>query len=114
MLAGLRLLVFRRRRPGIFFPGAEWLAPHSGRARLPPYLANGLIALAALALFVALGRPYTETFREETAAEGVDIVLVLDISTSMSAEDFEPDNRLASAKAVIRDFIRRRPTTGWP
>ncbi len=109
VLAAVRLLVFRRRRPGIYFPGAEWLAAHTGPARLLPHLANGLIALAALALLLALGRPYTETIREETAAEGVDIVLVLDISTSMSAEDFEPDNRLASAKAVIRDFIRRRP-----
>jgi Ca-activated chloride channel family protein len=109
LLAGLRFFVFRRPRPGLFFPGAAWLAAHTGPGRILPALARGLVALAALALIAGLGRPYTESYREETAAEGVDIALVLDISTSMSAEDFQPHDRLESAKAVIRDFIRRRP-----
>lgn len=74
----------------------------------------GIFRMLGLSLLaVALGRP--QLGRDETRVhrEGVDIVLALDISGSMLAEDFTIDNqrvsRLAAVKAVVRDFVRARP-----
>ena len=46
--------------------------------------------------------------RVEVRSEGIDIVLALDVSGSMRAEDFEPDNRLGVAKKVARNFVAGR------
>ena len=74
----------------------------------------GMLRLAALALIIAaIGRP--QLGREETRVhrEGVDVILALDISGSMLAEDFTLEgkraSRLDAVKAVVRDFIRARP-----
>lgn len=73
-----------------------------GRVILP------VLRLLALALLImALARPQSGNAREVILGEGVDIAIVLDISGSMAALDFEP-NRLGAAKQVIRDFIRER------
>ncbi|MFH0991973.1 MAG: VWA domain-containing protein [bacterium] len=64
--------------------------------------------LLALACFIiALARPQSVTSRENITTEGIDIVLVLDISGSMLAEDFSP-NRLVAAKQVAEDFVDGR------
>ena len=59
-------------------------------------------------LVVALARPQKGNTREDVTTEGVDIVLVLDVSTSMKALDFKPMNRLHVAKERIKDFIKKR------
>lgn len=64
-----------------------------------------IIALSLLIL--ALARPQSGSAREVISGEGVDIAIVLDISGSMAALDFEP-NRLGAAKRVIHDFIDNR------
>ncbi len=74
------------------------------RARLVP-LALRLTGVALL--IVAFARPQDVSSRENVSTEGIDIVLVLDISGSMLAEDFSP-NRLEAAKQVAADFIRGR------
>ncbi len=61
-----------------------------------------------LLLFVALARPQTGFERLPDAGEGVDIVLALDVSTSMLAEDYDP-NRLEVAKDAALEFIEDRP-----
>lgn len=67
------------------------------------------LRLAALALLiVALARPQLGRTSEESLTEGIDIQIVLDISGSMAAEDFQPRNRLEVAKDVLRDFVGRR------
>ena len=58
---------------------------------------------------VALARPQQGLRQSETETRGVDIVLALDLSPSMRAEDLRPRNRLFVAKATARDFIRQRP-----
>ena len=64
--------------------------------------------MAALALaIVALARPQDPSTTREQFAEGVDIMLVLDTSTSMKAQDFRP-NRFVAAREVATDFIRER------
>jgi Ca-activated chloride channel family protein len=59
-------------------------------------------------LIIALARPQKGRTDEEVTTEGVDIMLVLDISESMRALDFKPENRLAVAKQTIREFIQKR------
>jgi Ca-activated chloride channel homolog len=62
--------------------------------------------LAGLALVVlAMARPQRGIEEEEILTEGVDIIVALDASGSMAAEDFEPKNRLFVAKLVVRQFV---------
>ncbi|HSS48934.1 MAG TPA: VWA domain-containing protein [Thermoanaerobaculia bacterium] len=75
------------------------------RLHLPFYAR--LAALACLAL--ALARPQLGYAWEESLTEGIDIQIVLDISGSMGAEDFQPKDRLSVAKQVVKEFIAGRP-----
>lgn len=75
------------------------------------YLRHILFALRTLALavlIVALARPQTSNTWEDMTTEGIDIVMAIDISGSMLAEDFKP-NRLEAAKDVAIEFISGRP-----
>jgi Ca-activated chloride channel family protein len=58
---------------------------------------------------IALGRPQEGVRQSETETRGVDIILALDVSPSMAAEDFRPMNRLHVAKQTAREFVRQRP-----
>jgi Ca-activated chloride channel family protein len=74
-------------------------------------LASALPVLKAFGmalLIIALARPQSGYGDSKQSVEGVDIMLALDISGSMKAEDFKPNNRLHVAKEVIRNFIRGR------
>ena len=64
--------------------------------------------LALGLLIVALARPQSGAREEEIITEGIDIMLVVDVSTSMLAEDFKPNNRLGAAKLVAQEFIEGR------
>lgn len=75
------------------------------RLHLPFYAR--LAALACLVL--ALARPQLGYTWEESLTEGIDIQVVLDISGSMAAEDFQPRDRLTVAKQVVREFVAGRP-----
>jgi Ca-activated chloride channel family protein len=66
--------------------------------------------LAVVALVFALARPQLEHGYETVETEGIDIMLALDISGSMRAEDFKPRNRIYVAKQVVGDFISRVST----
>ena len=69
-----------------------------------PYLLK--IAAASL-LIIAIARPQSSTNWEESTTEGIDIVLAMDISGSMFAQDLKPD-RLEASKNVAMDFINKR------
>ncbi len=70
-----------------------------------------VLRMLALALaIVALARPQAGHTEEEIITEGIDIILTLDISSSMLAEDFRPLNRLEAAKQVAENFIKGRKT----
>ncbi len=60
------------------------------------------------ALIFALARPRTSLDEEIVHTEGIDLVIALDISTSMLAEDLQPRNRLEAAKQVASEFIEGR------
>lgn len=74
------------------------------------YLYFGMYLLRALAiglLIIALARPQTTSSRKDVTIEGIDIVLALDVSSSMLAMDLKPD-RLEAAKEVAAEFISGR------
>lgn len=70
---------------------------------LPALLRMGALALG----IIALARPQERNVTQERFAEGVDIMMVLDTSTSMRAQDFRP-NRFEAARDVAAEFIRGR------
>ena len=69
-----------------------------------------LLRMGALALLiVAIARPRDSKNFEKVDTEGIDIVLDMDVSTSMLARDFKPD-RIGAAKDIAIEFIASRPT----
>lgn len=101
----------RRRVPVLVVPfAAAWHRPSlAAPSRWPVALAFAGLA----ALIVALARPQQVEDKREVRSEGYDIMLAIDLSTSMRAEDFERGgeriNRLQAIKPVIQAFIERRP-----
>ncbi|HET8864454.1 MAG TPA: VWA domain-containing protein, partial [Gracilimonas sp.] len=69
----------------------------------------GLIWTGIALLIIALARPQERLTTVERNAEGIDIVMVLDMSTSMRAEDLKP-NRFEAAREVAKDFVDKRNT----
>lgn len=68
-----------------------------------------MLRIAAIALCIAaVARPQTGESEYKTHTEGIDIMLVLDTSGSMEAQDFKPKNRLHVAKEVVKEFISKR------
>lgn len=65
--------------------------------------------LAIISLILALARPQTRNDQELVSGEGIDIILCMDVSGSMLAQDFSP-NRLEAMKQVAADFVDKRPT----
>lgn len=64
--------------------------------------------LSGIALVIALARPQEVLKEEDITSEGIDISLVMDLSSSMLAQDFKPD-RLEASKKVAADFVDKRP-----
>ncbi|GAB5474641.1 MAG: VWA domain-containing protein [Maribacter sp.] len=74
----------------------------------PLLFALRLLALAAI--IVAMARPQTKDVSTRTkTTKGIDIVMAIDVSSSMLARDLKP-NRLSALKEVAADFIRKRPS----
>ncbi|MEO5499951.1 MAG: VWA domain-containing protein [Ginsengibacter sp.] len=65
--------------------------------------------LAITSIIVALARPQVKFQEQQTEGEGIDIILCIDVSGSMTAQDFKP-NRMEAAKNVAMDFVSHRPT----
>jgi Ca-activated chloride channel family protein len=96
-LAGMRL---SDARAAAAIPQRRWIA------RLP-------VALRSLCLgawIVAAAGPRIGAAKAEVRSEGISIVLAVDLSSSMLAEDFTPANRLDVAKQTAIDFVRARPS----
>ncbi len=99
----------RRARASLAYAGAQRAARAAGgEAAWMEVAPLALRTLALACLVAALARPQTGVTSETARAEGIDIVLAQDVSTSMLAEDIAP-NRLEAAKAVAADFAAGRP-----
>ncbi len=102
------------RRAAVRFPSLGILrtvAPRGAGSRRLVLL--GLRALTLVAIAVALTRPQAGSAATKIHREGVDVMLAVDISGSMLAEDFtqgsERASRLQAVKAVVKDFVTARP-----
>lgn len=82
-------------------------APKSWKVRLMP-LQMLLRVVAFVMLVIVLARPQTQNSWKNKTVEGIDIMLAIDVSTSMLAEGLKP-NRLEAAKQVAAEFISGRP-----
>jgi len=93
-----------RQKLSVALPGKEkrW-TPVSLLRFIPDLLTAGLLSL----VIIALARPQKTNEKVEQWTEGIDIMMVIDISESMQIEDFRP-NRLEAAKQVAKDFISGR------
>lgn len=69
---------------------------------------QALLLLSLLCFILALARPQRADSQVKRTLEGLDIVLVLDVSDSMLIEDMKPYNRLESAKETIANFVKQR------
>jgi Ca-activated chloride channel family protein len=68
-----------------------------------------ILRLVIIALLIlGLARPQSGSKQQEIITEGIDIMLVLDVSSSMLAEDFKPKNRIETVKIVAQEFIEGR------
>ena len=96
--------------------------PHLRVSNAAPWLSSGgsflsvlrhlpfVLRLTALCLIiVAIARPRSSSQVEKIETEGIDIVLAMDVSTSMLARDFTPD-RISAAKDIAIEFIAQRPS----
>lgn len=105
----VELRYWRVRRPAVRFPDISAIRATAGlRGVWKRYIRLALRAVVLALLVVALARPQAGSGTESVLSEGIDIVLAVDVSGSMAAEDFKPKNRLAVAKEVVADFIRGR------
>ena len=105
-------LVLRRRRPPdqrIGFPVLGFLSEEPGSGHLGRRHLPDVLRISALALLVtALARPQLPHEVREVRSKARNLMLALDISSSMKATDFKPGNRLEVARRVLGDFARRR------
>ncbi|HVP14294.1 MAG TPA: VWA domain-containing protein [Terriglobales bacterium] len=105
------LVAWLARRPASRRAAVLWAGGPRRQALLAGWVGGvALLGWLALALaVVSLARPQQGVRLSETESRGVDIMLAIDISPSMSAQDFQPRNRLNVALETARDFIRHRP-----
>jgi Ca-activated chloride channel homolog len=98
------------RRKSLRFPDlATASRVNTGSARYRPHIPFALRLLALALIILALARPRSGSTIEETSSEGIDIVLTVDISTSMLAQDLKKgSDRLVVVKEVVDGFVDRR------
>jgi Ca-activated chloride channel family protein len=99
----------RRRRDALVLPALATAPglPRTWRERLH-WAPDALRALVFAGIVLALARPQELAAGRPETTSGVDIVLALDASGSMKAEDFQPRNRLEVAKQAAIDFVEER------
>ncbi|MBR5905343.1 MAG: VWA domain-containing protein [Bacteroidales bacterium] len=88
---------------------APWLKGGTSALAVIRHLPFALRLAALVLIIVAIARPRSSTEIEKVNSEGIDIVLAMDVSTSMLARDFKPD-RISAAKDIAIEFIAERPS----
>jgi Ca-activated chloride channel homolog len=99
-----------RRRTSFDFPPAAFVPPPATWRSRATRLFRLLPLLSGLLLLIALSHPQSVEVRRQLLPSGIDIIVALDVSGSMAAEDFQPRNRLEVAKDVLHNFIAARPS----
>lgn len=88
---------------------APWMNGAGLLKRIARHLPFVLRMIAVAAIIIAIARPRSSEQFEKTDTEGIDIVLTMDVSTSMLARDFKPD-RIGAAKDIAIEFVASRPS----
>jgi Ca-activated chloride channel family protein len=102
-------LTGKRRERSVAFPSLNLLSTGGLEASVWKRYWRPVVRTLVLVLLVfAVARPQTGRSESSVRTEGVDIMLVLDTSSSMQAQDFKPKNRLHVAKEVVKEFISKR------
>ncbi len=97
------------KRPGaLIYSDITFLSSAPNRGRWLRLIPVALYSLALVGIITALARPQKGRQFQDVETRGIDIMLCLDISGSMQAEDFSPKNRLAVAKERAKEFIAKR------
>lgn len=100
--------IYHKKTPSLTFSDTSKLKNLPGNWRsYGRWVSPVLLWITYALIVVALARPQLQNTTVERNAEGIDIVMVMDLSTSMRAEDLEP-NRFDAARNVAADFIDRR------
>ena len=86
-----------------------WLVKKTPVASAMRHIPFVLRILAVTLIILAIARPRSSDVLEKVDTEGIDIVLAMDVSTSMLARDFTPD-RISASKDIAIEFIAQRPT----
>ena len=111
LLLGLYLYrELKGRRPAVDVPSLQpWASSGLGVLAYLRHLPFALRFFCLCLIIVAIARPRSSTEMEKVDSEGIDIVLAMDVSTSMLARDFKPD-RINAAKDIAIEFIAQRPS----
>ena len=86
-----------------------WLVKKTSVATSLRHIPFAFRIIALTLIIVAMARPRSSEVIEKIDAEGIDIVMAMDVSTSMLARDFTPD-RISASKDIAIEFIAQRPT----
>lgn len=98
------------RRPHLRVPDVKfWKAGVRSVLGVIRHLPILLRTIALVMIIIAIARPRSSTKMDKIDTEGIDIVLAMDVSTSMLARDFTPD-RISAAKDIAIEFISQRPS----
>lgn len=98
------------RRPHLRVPDIKfWKAGGRSVLGVIRHLPFLLRTIALVMIIIAIARPISSTKMDKIDTEGIDIVLAMDVSTSMLARDFTPD-RISAAKDIAIEFISQRPS----
>ena len=110
LIAHYVYLELKGRRPHLRVPAsAPWMKEGMSPLAVLRHLPFALRIAAVSLIIVALARPRSSSDVEKIDSEGIDIVLAMDVSTSMLARDFKPD-RINAAKDIAIEFIAQRPS----
>ena len=110
MVAHYLYMELRDRRPHMRVSTiSPWKAGASSLTGILRHLPMVLRTAALCLLVVAIARPRSSKELERVDTEGIDIILAMDVSTSMLARDFNPD-RISAAKDIAIEFIAQRPS----
>lgn len=105
----ISIFLRNRKSAGVLFSDTRSIRQNRNTFRISIFRSLNFIHWSIVVLIIiALARPQSTQSNEKIVSEGIDIFLVLDISASMNAEDFEPESRLQAAKSVIRSFLKNR------
>ena len=88
---------------------APWIQGGTSVLAVLRHLPSVLRIAAISLIIIAIARPRSSSDVEKIDTEGIDIVMAMDVSTSMLARDFKPD-RISAAKDIAIEFISQRPS----